>query len=57
MEGKKTKLKAGAFVHPHTPKQCAIAIMMLIVIIASIVPFINLVNKPILVFGMPLFYS
>ena len=48
------KLKAGVFVHPHTGKQIAIFIMMLIVVIASICPVINLVNLPVLVLGMPL---
>lgn len=48
------KLKAGVFVHPRTGKQIAIFIMMLIVVIASICPVINLVNLPVLVLGMPL---
>lgn len=48
------KLKAGAFVHPKTGKQIAIFVMMIIVILASIVPVINWVNKPVIVLGMPL---
>jgi preprotein translocase subunit SecF len=47
------KMKASVFVGPKTGKQITVAILMLIVILISIVPFINLVNIPKLWFGMP----
>lgn len=50
----KKKLKAGAVVHPKTGKEIAIFVMMIIVIVASVVPVINLVNKPVIVLGVPL---
>lgn len=48
------KMKATVFVHPNTGKEKFIFILMLIVVLCSIVPVINLVNKPVIVLGMPL---
>ena len=56
-EGRKQKepqLKPFGFVHPTTPKGKVCAVLFLIVILCSIVPIISLVNKPVLVLGMPL---
>lgn len=51
---KEPKLKPFAFVHPTTPKGKLSAVLFLIVILCSIVPIISLVNRPVLVLGMPL---
>ena len=51
---KEPKLKPFVFVHPTTSKGKLSALLFLIVILCSIVPIISLVNKPILVLGMPL---
>lgn len=53
-EGKEV-MRAGVVVHPKTGKQIAVFIMMLATIAISIVPVINIFNKPVLIFGMPLF--
>ena len=50
---KEPQLKPFVFVHPTTPKGKVCAVLFLIVILCSIVPIISLVNKPVLVLGMP----
>lgn len=47
------KMRAGIWVHPIKAKEIIIALLMLITILASIVPFINIINKPVLWLGMP----
>ncbi len=51
---KDEKMKPFVFVRPKTTKGKITAVLFLIVILISSVPFINLVNKPVLVLGMPL---
>lgn len=51
---KEPKLKPFVFVHPTTTKGKLTAVLFLVVILCSIVPIISMVNKPILVLGMPL---
>lgn len=51
---KERRMKSGVMVHPKKPKEIIIAILLLAVVLGSVAPVINLVNLPILVFGMPL---
>ena len=51
---KDEKMKPFVFVRPKTTKGKITAVLFLIIILISSVPFINLVNKPVLVLGMPL---
>jgi hypothetical protein len=51
---KDEKMKPFVFVRPKTTKGKITALLFLIIILISSVPFINLVNKPVLVLGMPL---
>ncbi len=48
------KVRAGAFVHPTTPKGKIIALLFLLLILLGTVPGIYLFNKPILLAGIPL---
>lgn len=52
MEGK--KMKPFVYVRPKTSKGKLIGILFLIIIVCACVPIINFVNKPILIWGMPL---
>lgn len=51
---KDEKMRPFVFVRPRTTKGKITAVLFLVVILCSCVPIINLVNKPILVLGMPL---
>ena len=51
---KDEKMKPFVFVRPKTTKGKITAVLFLIIILISSVPFINLVNKHVLVLGLPL---
>jgi len=50
----KEKMKSFVLVRPRTAKGKIIAVLFLLLILCASVPIINFVNKPILVFGMPM---
>ena len=52
MENKK-KMKSDVFVRPRKAKEWIIGILMILTVLITISPFINLVNIPTLVLGLP----
>lgn len=52
MENKK-KMKCGVIVRPRKPKEWIIFGLMILTVLFTISPFINLVNVPTLVLGLP----
>lgn len=50
---KNKKMKKGVLVRPRKPKEWVIFILMMLTVLFTISPFINLVNVPTLVLGIP----
>lgn len=50
---KKKKMKSGVMVRPRKPKEWVIFILMILTVLFTISPFINLVNVPTLILGLP----
>lgn len=50
---KKKRMKSGVLVRPRKPKEWIICILMLLTVLFTISPFINLVNVPTLILGLP----
>lgn len=53
VENKELKIKATVMARPRKPKEVIIFILMILVILSVIVPFVNVLNVPTLIFGMP----
>ena len=52
MENKR-KMKNGVFVRPRKSKEWIICVLMILTVLITISPFINVVNIPTLVMGLP----
>ena len=52
-ENKELKMKATVMARPRKPKEVIIFILMILVILSVIVPFVNVLNVPTLILGMP----
>lgn len=52
-ETKELKMKASVMARPRTAKEIIIFILMILTILSVIVPFVNVLNVPTLIFGMP----
>lgn len=52
MEQKK-KMKNWVMVRPRKPKEWIIFVLMILTVLFTISPFVNLVNVPTLIFGLP----
>ena len=52
MESQK-KMKKGVVVRPRKAKEWVIGILMIFTVLFTVSPFINLVNVPVLVLGLP----
>lgn len=50
---KKKKMKSGVMVRPRKPKEWVIFILMILTVLFTVSPFINLVNVPTLILGLP----
>lgn len=50
---KQKKMKSGVMVRPRKAKEWIIAALMLLTVLFTVSPFINLVNVPTLVLGLP----
>lgn len=50
---KQKKMKSGVMVRPRRAKEWIIGILMILTVLFTISPFINLVNVPVLVLGLP----
>lgn len=50
---KQKKMKSGVMVRPRKPKEWIIFVLMILTVLFTISPFINLVNVPTLVLGLP----
>lgn len=50
---KQKKIKNGVMVRPRKAKEWIIGILMLLTVLFTVSPFINLVNVPTLVLGLP----
>lgn len=50
---KQKKMKSGVMVRPRKPKEWVIFVLMILTVLFTISPFINLVNVPTLVLGLP----
>lgn len=48
------KMRANIIVRPRSGKEIIVALLMFLVIVASVSPVINAINLPILILGMPL---
>ena len=51
--GNQKKMKSGVFVRPRKAKELIIGILMILTVLITVSPFINLVNIPTLVLGLP----
>jgi len=47
------KMKKGVVVRPRKAKEWVIGILMIFTVLFTVSPFINLVNVPVLVLGLP----
>ena len=52
MESQK-KMKKGVMVRPRRAKEWIIGILMILTVLFTVSPFINLINVPVLVLGLP----
>ena len=50
---KQKKMKSGGIVRPRKPKEWVIFVLMILTVLFTVSPFINLVNVPTLILGMP----
>lgn len=50
---KQKKMKCGVMVRPRKAKEWIIGILMILTVLFTVSPFINLVNVPTLVLGLP----
>lgn len=50
---KQKKMKSGVIVRPRKPKEWIICILMLLTVLLTVSPFINLINIPTLILGLP----
>lgn len=50
---KQKKMKSGVIVRPRKPKEWVIFVLMILTVLFTVSPFINLVNVPTLILGMP----
>lgn len=50
---KQKKMKCGVMVRPRKAKEWIIGILMILTVLFTVSPFINLVNIPTLVLGLP----
>ena len=50
---KQKKMKSGVLVRPLKPKEWVIFVLMILTVLFTVSPFINLVNVPTLILGLP----